>query len=72
MSALDFYDEAFYQPNMVQKDSNPLRLNARYMAGRSHEVAFTTNGGPESMVASIIPDSGPWDVPGRGVDGSAH
>lgn len=72
MSVLDFYDEAFWQPNMVQKDPNPLRFSARYLAGLSQDEAFTTNGGPESMVASIIPDSGPWNVPGRGVDGSAH
>ena len=69
MSALDFYEEAYFGQVEV-KVSNPTRFNARYLAGRSHEEAFTSNGGPESMVAAILP--GAWNVPGRGVDGSAH
>ena len=69
MSVLDFYEEAFFgQPE--KRVTDPLRFNARYLAGRSHEEAFTSTGGPESMVAAILPDS--WNVPGRGVDGSAH
>lgn len=69
MSALDFYEEA-YLGQVEKKVSDPLRFNARLVAGRSHEEAFTSTGSPESMVAAILPDA--WNVPGRGVDGSAH
>lgn len=71
MSALDFYEEAFYMPLASEKVTSPLRFRARYMAGRSREEAFTSNGSPEQMVAALLPAQ-PWAVPGRGVDGSAH
>lgn len=71
MSALDFYEEA-YLGQIEAPVTNPLRYQARLLAGRSREEAFTSHGGPESMVAAILPDSEAWAVPGRGVDGSAH
>lgn len=68
MSALDFYEEAWVEPEI--RVSNPLRYQARLVSGRSREDAFTSNGSPEEMVASILPDA--WNIPGRGVDGSSH
>lgn len=68
MSALDFYEEAYGQPEVPV--TNPLRYQARYLAGRSTEKDFISTGSPEQMIAAILPDS--WNTPGRGIDGSAH
>lgn len=68
MSALDFYEEAYVDPEI--KVGNPLRYQARYLSGRSLDEAFISTGSPEEMVAALLPDS--WNTPGRGVDGSAH
>lgn len=62
MTALDFYEGAFGQPEVPV--TSLVRYQARLLAGRSHEEAVTSNGSPEAMVASTLPVS--WPLPGRG------